>query len=197
VRLSLPTRVILASASPRRRELLARIVPSFDVRPSHIDEIREPGESPEAFAIRAALDKARHVASGVSLGLVLGLDTIVVLGDTVLGKPASADDARAMLEHLSDRTHEVISGLALVEKPSGKTLTRSAITEVRFKELTLPEIEAYVRSGEPLDKAGAYGIQGTAGMFVQSISGCYYNVVGLPLNLLYETLTEFGLQPGD
>ena len=85
----------------------------------------------------------------------------------------------------------------MVEKPSGKTRTRSAVTEVRFKELTRPEIEAYVQSGEPLDKAGAYGIQGTAGMFVRSISGCYYNVVGLPLNLLYETLTEFGLEPGD
>jgi len=149
------------------------------------------GEPPTAFAERAATDKARHVAASVDLGLVIGLDTIVVLGDDVLGKPRSPEEAREMLRRLSGKEHRVISGLTLLEKPSERTITHSATTRVVFKELTEREIRDYVESGEPLDKAGAYGIQGGGGAFVRSISGCFYNVVGLPLNLLYESLSEW------
>ena len=191
----MPIPVVLASASPRRRELLTRIIPSFEIRPSHVEEVRKPGETPETFAVRAAADKALHVLSGVDRGLVIGVDTIVVLGDEVLGKPVSVPEAREMLHRLSGREHQVISGLVLVEKPSGRTVSAAASTNVRFKNLAREEIEAYVKSGEPLDKAGAYGIQGSGGLFVREISGCYYNVVGLPLNLLYETLQTFGLTP--
>lgn len=187
--------LILASASPRRRELIARLGVPFTVSPADIDESMLPGENADAFARRIARDKALKIAASVDAGIVIGVDTIVVIDGGVMGKPESNESARLMLEKLSGRTHEVTSGVAVIERPSGRTIVTSAVTEVRFKTLTSREIDRYVASGEPLDKAGAYGIQGVASLFVEEISGCYYNVVGLPLNLLYETLLEFGVEP--
>lgn len=187
--------LILASASPRRRELIARLGVSFSVSPADVDESKFPGENAVAFACRIAHDKALTIASATNNGIVIGVDTIVVIDGEVMGKPESPEAARAMLEKLSGRTHEVVSGVAVIEMPSGKTFIESAATNVRFKALSRLEIDRYVASGEPLDKAGAYGIQGVASLFVEGISGCYYNVVGLPLNLLYETLLEFGMEP--
>ena len=189
-------RLILASASPRRRDLIERLGYPVDVIVSRADESVMPGESPESFAMRAAMDKAEDVASRVrDEGIVLGMDTIVVLGDEQMGKPDSAHAAKEMLEKLSGRSHDVITGVAIVDMYSGRSIKKISRTEVSFKSLTAGEIERYTSSGEPLDKAGAYGIQGTASLFIERINGCYYNVVGLPLNLLYETLLELGLSP--
>jgi septum formation protein len=187
--------LILASASPRRRELIARLGVPFTVSPANIDESMLPGENADAFARRIARDKALKIAEAVDAGIVIGVDTIVALDGGVMGKPESRESARFMLEKLSGRTHEVISGVAVIERPSGRTIVASATTVVRFKALAALEIDRYIASGEPQDKAGAYGIQGIASLFVEGISGCYYNVVGLPLNLLYETLLEFGVEP--
>ncbi|MBI5143075.1 MAG: septum formation inhibitor Maf [Nitrospirae bacterium] len=187
--------LILASASPRRRELIARLGVPFTVSPADIDESMLPGENADAFARRIAQEKALKIAASVDSGIVVGVDTIVALDGEVMGKPESPEVATAMLAKLSGRTHEVISGVAVIERPSGRTIVTSAVTDVRFKTLTSREIDRYVASGEPLDKAGAYGIQGIASLFVEGISGCYYNVVGLPLNLLYETLLALGVEP--
>lgn len=189
-------RLILASASPRRRELIERLGYPVDVMVSRADESIIPGESPESFAVRVAMGKAEEVAARVPAGgIVLGMDTVVVLGGQQMGKPDSPIEARDMLEKLSGRSHEVLTGVGIVDMCSGRRIRKMARTEVTFKSLTSAEIERYIAGGEPLDKAGAYGIQGVASLFVERINGCYYNVVGLPLNLLYETLLECGFSP--
>jgi len=189
-------RLILASASPRRRELIERLGYPVDVMVSRTDESIIPGELPESFAVRVAMEKAEDVAARVPAGgVVLGMDTVVVLGGQQMGKPASPLEAREMLENLSGRSHDVLTGLGIVDMYSGRRIRKMARTEVTFKSLTSDEIERYIGGGEPFDKAGAYGIQGAASLFVERINGCYYNVVGLPLNLLYETLLECGFSP--
>lgn len=176
-------RWILASASPRRREILGRLGLQFQVSPSRIPEPpRGAHEPPARYAVRAARLKARSVADGRSSGLVLGADTIVVLGNRILGKPSSPAEARAMLKSLSGRWHEVITGLCLVDCTTGRTLTTSSRSKVHFRRLSLEEIEWYVKSGEHRDKAGAYGIQGGASLFVDRIEGCYFNIVGFPVS---------------
>lgn len=188
------TPVILASNSPRRRELLRQLGVSFTVDPADVDESVRPGESPEAYALRVALDKARAAAARTGKGIIIAADTIVVLDDTVLGKPADARDAERMLALLSGRMHQVITAVAVTNVASGRTLTRTAATKVWFRRLTQEEIAAYVVSREPLDKAGAYGIQEKGALLVEKIEGCYFNVVGLPLALLAEMLKEFGIR---
>lgn len=188
-----PVTIILASNSPRRKELLRQIGLDFRVDPADVDESVLPGESPEGYAVRVALDKARAAAARAGTGIVIAADTIVVLNEEILGKPAGPGDAERMLKLLSGNVHRVITGLAVMDAATGKALTRASITRVWFRSLTLPEIISYVATGEPLDKAGAYGIQERGALLVDKIEGCYFNVVGLPLSLLGELLLSFGV----
>jgi septum formation protein len=183
-------KLILASNSPRRRELLRNAGFDFDILPSGCDE-GEPsaGELPGEYARRVACSKALQVAGSVASGsMVLGADTIVAVAGLILGKPSGRSDATRMLRLLSGQTHEVITAICLVRAPDQIAAIQHQSTLVTFCELSSDEIRAYVTSQEPFDKAGAYAIQGLASRFVTHISGCYFNVVGLPVALLYETL---------
>jgi septum formation protein len=184
--------VVLASASPRRRELLRSLCPDFIVMPSEIEETLPPGP-PAAAAERLALDKARAVAARVGAGVVLGADTIVVVGGEVLGKPATVEDARRMLKQLRARQHEVITGVAVVEAPSGRSETTAVVSRVRMADYGETDIEAYLASGEPFDKAGAYAIQGRGSALVAGLDGSFTNVVGLPLAETARLLGAFGV----
>ncbi len=185
--------LILASASPRRRELLAQAGYHFAVEPSSVPESRRPGEDAIRFATRLAREKAedvfaRHPASSAHAPvMVLGADTVVVCDGEVMGKPADAADATRMLLLLSGRTHHVVTGVAVVWG-SGAAEVAAELTQVTMRTLSPPEISDYVASGEPMDKAGAYAIQGYAGRWIPRISGCYFNVVGLPLALVSSLL---------
>jgi septum formation protein len=182
-------RFLLASASPRRRELLRNAGFDFGVQPSNIAEEIRRGERPEEFARRAAREKAMQVAASSPPGsYVLGADTVVVIDGETLGKPADPSDAVRMLRLLSGRTHQVHTGICLVRAPGDIEALKHETTFVTFRELDEEEIGCYVESGEPLDKAGAYAVQGLASKFVTRISGCYSNVVGLPVALVYEIL---------
>jgi len=185
--------LILASNSPRRRDLLCQIGADFSIDPADVDERVLPNEPPEEYAIRVALDKARIAAVRAGAGMVIAADTIVVIDDEILGKPADAKDAERMLSMLSGKVHSVITGLAVMDAATGKTLTRTSTTHVWFHLLAPQEIESYIATGEPLDKAGAYGIQERGALLVDKIEGCYFNVVGLPLSLLGEMLRTFGI----
>jgi nucleoside triphosphate pyrophosphatase len=179
--------LILASASPRRHELLLAAGIEHTVRAASIPEDRLPGESPITYVQRLAEQKARAIGC-VPSDIVLGADTVVCLDDLLFGKPADDEDARRMLHHLSGRDHWVRTGICLLSTEN--CIVDSAVTKVSFERLTACEIEEYTRSGEPRDKAGAYAIQGLAAKFVRSIEGCYYNVVGLPVSLIYRRLKE-------
>jgi septum formation protein len=183
-------RLILASQSPRREELLRNAGFDFEVRPSGIDEGQlSSGELPEEFARRNARAKALRVAASSPPGsLVLGADTVVAINGLALGKPHGPYDATRMLRLLSGQTHQVITGLCLVKAPGEIAALTHETTFVTFSELSDDEIRGYVASHEPHDKAGAYAIQGLASKFVRHISGCYFNVVGLPVSLLHDIL---------
>ena len=184
--------LILASKSPRREELLRRAGFTFETRSSHIDEIRQAGEPAEEFTCRIARDKAQAVAAFAQPGdLVLGADTVVTVDRQILGKPAGPDDAARMLRHLAGRTHRVITGVCLVLAPDRVEALKPEVTLVTFVPLGEQEIQDYIQSGEPMDKAGAYAIQGLASKFVARIEGSYSNVVGLPIHLVYEILKPF------
>ena len=188
-------RLLLASTSPRRQELLRQAGFDFEVRPSHIVEEIQPGERPEEFARRAAREKAMDVAAFSPPGsFVLGADTVVVIDGEVLGKPSDLEDATRMLRLLSGRTHQVHTGICLVRAPDEIEALKHETTLVTFRELDEEEIRSYVESGEPLDKAGAYAVQGLASKFVTRISGCYSNVVGLPVALVYGILKRVELR---
>ncbi|MBW7470544.1 Maf family protein [Marinobacter sp. F4218] len=171
--------IILASASPRRSELLQQIGVTFSVQPAHVDETPRPGELPEHYVERLARDKALAVAATSPGALVLGSDTSVVLDGVILGKPGSPGDAVETLLRLSGATHQVMTAVALAE--DNRCASRVVTTEVTFRPLSKAEIEAYAASGEPMDKAGSYGIQGLGGIFVSKLQGSYSAVVGLPL----------------
>ncbi len=183
-------RLILASGSPRRADLLRQIGLEFEVIPSDIDEDEISGDSPQQRALNAALAKALDVARKVGEGIVIGADTIVVLEGRILGKPSGPQEAIRMLTLLSGKTHRVITGVALVDASSMKVESWVESTYVTFRELSPDEIIEYVETGIPLDKAGAYGIQDKAAAFVKRIEGCYFNVVGLPLATLIERLRK-------
>lgn len=186
-------RIILASASPRRAQILRDAGIEFEARLAEVEESQRPGEAAEAMVQRLAEDKASAGAIGVAGdALVIGADTAVICEGVVLGKPADSSDARHMLEKLSGRTHRVVTGIALLRLPDRALCTEMETTRVSLAPLSEREIAEYVLSGEPLDKAGAYGIQGRAGRFVTRIEGCYFNVVGLPLARLYRMLGESG-----
>jgi len=185
-------RLVLASNSPRRQELLRKAGFEFEVHPSRVDEIPRRGEGGEDFACRLAREKARDVAGSLPPGrLVLGADTVVVIDGVILGKPSGPDDAVRMLRTLSGATHNVVTGVCLVRAPDQIEALRHETTIVEFRDLKEGEIQSYVASGEPLDKAGAYAIQGLASKFVARINGCYFNVVGLPIPLVQDMLKPF------
>jgi septum formation protein len=177
--------LILASASPRRHELLLAAGIDHVVRPSSVPEHRHPGESPTEFVRRIAEDKARAVVSSPQ-DVVLGADTIVCVDDEIFGKPSSDEDAARMLRRLSGRDHEVYTGICILS--GARRILDLTSTRVSFLELTEDDIQEYTRSGEPRDKAGAYAIQGLASKFVRSVEGNYHNVVGLPVSLVYSYL---------
>jgi septum formation protein len=183
-------RLILASASPRRSELLRAAGYDFQVLPADVDERPLPGEAPDPYVRRVALDKARAVAVGLPDAVVLAADTCVVADDAILGKPLDEEDAARMLRMLSGRAHDVLTGVAVIG-PAG-TRVESADSRVVFAPLSAGEIAWYVASGEPADKAGAYAIQGLASRFVERVEGSYSNVVGLPVSLVYRLLAEQG-----
>lgn len=184
--------LILASASPRRQQLLRNAGFDFEVRPSNIAEVIRRGEPPEDFARRAAQEKALHVAATSPPGsLVLGADTVVAINGDTLGKPSGPYDATRMLRVLAGQTHQVHTGICVVEAPGEIATLTHDTTFVTFREIDEEEIRDYVASGEPFDKAGAYAIQGLASRFITRISGCYFNVVGLPIPLVYEALKPF------
>ena len=191
------TKVILASGSPRRRELLAALGIDFEARPSCVEERRGAGETAAEYVERLAGEKAGAVAGQVSSGYVLGADTTVVADGVLLEKPADEADARRMLTSLSGRWHEVLTGLCLVRAEDGATVSGVETTRVLFHPLSSAEIDWYVGTGEPLDKAGAYGIQDYGALLVDRIEGNYFNVVGLPLNLLYRLARQLGSEIRD
>ncbi len=190
-----PEPIILASRSPRRQEILRRLGLSFRVEPADIDESTSPGLPPREQAMAAAVRKAAAVARRVGRGLVLGADTLVVLDGKTMGKPADALDARGMLGRLAGRTHVVTTGIALIDVERGARLIDWADTRVHMRPASEDEIDAYIATGEPMDKAGAYAIQGEGARFIAGIEGCYYNVVGLPVERLHRLLGELTGDP--
>ncbi len=178
--------IVLASGSPRRQQLLRQIGAEFVVIVPDIEETHQAGESPGDFVRRLALEKARSVDPGRSDGVVLGSDTVVVLDGAILGKPTDPEDARRMLGQLSGNTHVVFTGYALIDITSGAEVVGHEETSVTFRSLAPEEIDRYVATGRPLDKAGSYGIQDDFGaVFIERIEGDYYTVVGLPLTRVY------------
>jgi septum formation protein len=173
--------LVLASASPRRRELLAQLGVPFDVVPSAVPEVPYPGETADDFAPRVAREKATEVARRWPGTVVLAADTVVAIGTAILGKPIDHDDARRMLQTLSGRAHRVLTAVALIDA-MGAVEQIMVESEVEFRELGGAEIEAYLDSGEPFDKAGAYAVQGLAGKFVKHVRGSLSNVIGLPMD---------------
>ncbi|MCD8355155.1 MAG: Maf family protein [Clostridia bacterium] len=181
--------VILASQSPRRQELLARITAEFEVHPADVDESLLPGCTPKQNVQQLAQRKARAVFEQAEANaLVIAADTIVVCDDTILGKPEDEAHAAQMLHMLSGRTHQVMTAVCV--KTAETELAEVSVTDVTFRTLRDEERKAYVSSGEPMDKAGAYGIQGQGGLFVSGIHGDYYGVMGLPICMLYEMLQQ-------
>jgi len=186
-------KLILASASERRASILRDAGIPFTVMSSSVDETPGPGESPHDLVQRLAAAKAELVAArAVGPAMVIAADTIVTLEGHIFGKPRSTDDASHMLEKLSGRTHAVVTGVALIRLPDAERLTFVESTLVHFAALSAEEISRYLATGEPRDKAGAYAIQGRAGRYIPRIEGCYFNVVGLPLARLQQSLSSLG-----
>jgi septum formation protein len=188
-------KIVLASASPRRAEILRNAGIPFETLAQIVDESLKPGELRADYVRRLALAKVR-AAAGVQRdpgeSLFIGADTVVVANDEILGKPESADDARHMLRLLSGKIHEVHTGLAVIRRPGSAEAVVEEVTRVTFAVMSHDEIDAYIATNEPFDKAGAYGIQGIGGRYVTHIEGCYFNVMGLPLARLWTLLREFG-----
>lgn len=187
-----PSDLVLASASPRRKELLSQLGLRFRVAPADVDEVIPPGASPAEFVETVAEEKAMAIAKKFSESLIIGADTIVVLDKDILGKPSTAEEAQDMLARLSGRTHHVFTGLSFVHDATGRVETTHVVTDVTFGPLTSERIARYVATGEPMDKAGAYGIQGLGAVLVRGIRGCYFNVVGLPLYTVADMLIRWG-----
>ncbi|EEG78148.1 Maf family protein [Dethiobacter alkaliphilus] len=187
------TKLILASASPRRAQLLQQIGLKFAVKVSGVDE-NENEKDPARLAKRLALNKANAVAMQLTQGIIIAADTVVCIDGKLLGKPKDSMEAKEMLRSLSGRTHHVLTGVAVIDSENHRTLDHVETTAVKMRHLREEEIDGYVQSGEPFDKAGGYGIQGKAAIFVEKLDGCYFNVVGLPLSALCLMLEEMGVQ---
>jgi septum formation protein len=182
--------IILASSSPRRAELLRNAAIPFRVKPGHVPESPQPGETPLVYCQRLALEKARSVQALFPDCFILGADTVVIVDEHLLEKPQSSEDAVRMLRMMTERSHLVTTGVCLIE-PGGKVEdVQSETTEVTFTQMSDAEIRSYVATGEPMDKAGAYGIQGVASRWVKKVDGCFYNVMGLPISRVYRMLRE-------
>jgi septum formation protein len=192
-------KLILASGSPRRAEMLRNAGIRFEAFASEIDEVRLPRETLSAMVLRLAEAKARAAVGRLGElkepAIVIGADTAVELNGEGMGKPGSAEIARTMLGRLSGKTHSVLTGIAVIRLPDGAIRSKVENTSVRLAPLSDREIDQYVATGDPLDKAGGYAIQGQAGRWVERIEGCYFNVVGLPLARLYRMLMELGWRP--
>jgi len=185
--------IILASASPRRQQLLSQLGLKFSVEPSCVEEKPDLSLDFGPLAAKMAFQKAVAVAEKHKEGLVIGADTIVVLDDKILGKPGTANDAEAMLKSLSGRWHKVYTGLSLIDAATKRYICDFEESRVKFKDLSYCEIQNYIKTGEPMDKAGAYGIQGKGALFIEKIEGDYYNIVGLPVFKLSKMLKEFNI----
>ena len=178
-------KLILASGSPRRRELLTAAGWEFEAITAGVDESVKPGEDPATYVQRLALSKAKAVAEKLGHGLVLGADTTFVIDGHILGQPVDDEDAKRMLRLLNGKWHEVLTGVAVVRVAGGSRVNYET-TRVRFAEMSERELDWYISTGEARGKAGAYGIQGAAGLFIEEIEGDYFNIVGLPIRLVYE-----------
>ena len=187
-------KLILASASPRRAEVLRDAGFEFEIQPANVDEFRLPNETADAYVRRVATAKADAIAqanlSDGTPAIVIAADTVVLAGQEILPKPKDAEDARRMLRLLSASTHEVVTGLFVIRAYDGISFTHVERTRVEFNRLSETDIDSYMQTKEPFDKAGAYGIQGIGGRFVRRIDGCYFNVMGLPLSRLWEILRQ-------
>ena len=194
-------KLILASKSPRREQVLRDAGFEFEIRAPRVDETRRAAEAAGDYVVRLAEAKARAAAAllppSKNTSLVIGADTVVVVDGEMFGKPADSEDARAMLRRLSGRAHDVLTGVAVLPFPNGVPLTALETTGVTFAPLSDGEIENYIASGEAIDKAGAYAIQGRGGRFIERVEGCYFNVMGLPLARLYRLLRESGWTAGN
>jgi septum formation protein len=186
-------KIILASASPRRKELLEKIGLKFEVEPSNYAEDMRSGLSPDELARSISLEKAKAVAGRHKNTVVIAADTFIVFRGKIMGKPSTESEARKMLMRLRGKPHLVITGFTILDVDNNKVLTKSVETVVHIKNLTPEEIDAYVKSKEPLGKAGAYAIQGLGSVIVERIEGDYFNVMGLPLSALVEALKGFGI----
>lgn len=187
--------LVLASSSPRRKELLAQFGVDFHIKTSEVDESIQPGTSPAQMVEELARRKASKVAELYFDALVIGADTVVVIDGQVLGKPQDENDAKEMLNRIQGKAHEVYSGISLVYKKKGNVeqiLSRHRVTKVWMRKMTPEKIDWYINTKEPLDKAGAYGIQGVGSCLVDKIEGCYFNVVGMSLSLLDQMMEEIG-----
>jgi septum formation protein len=185
---------ILASASPRRREILKQLGLRFRVVPSGVAEPpRDPMETPSRYAVQIARMKAVEVASRHGSGLIIGVDTVVVLGSDILGKPGNRAEARSMLRRLSGRWHEVLSGICLIDRSPQRTLSSFCCSRVHFRRLSHAEIDWYLKTGEYRDKAGAYGVQGYASLLIDRIEGCYFNIVGFPIMTFRKLCRKAGI----
>ena len=187
-------KLILASSSPRRAQILRDAGFDFTIQPANVDESLEPGEAGEAYVARIAQAKA-HAVAGRALAdgtpaIVIAADTVVLAGKQILPKPKDADDARRMLRLLNATTHEVLTGLFVIRAYDGISFAHLERTRVEFTRISDIDIDAYIQTKEPFDKAGAYGIQGIGGRFVRKVDGCYFNVMGLPLSRLWEILRQ-------
>jgi septum formation protein len=183
--------VILASSSPRRFELLKMIGLNFKVRPSHVKEIYQDHLTPLEYTQQNARNKGEAIAEKYRDHIVLSADTIVVLNNQIIQKPKDEKDAREILEKLSGKTHQVITSFGIMQKNAGKVLLDHEITEVQFRKLSRDELHAYINTGEPFDKAGGYGAQGAGALLIKHVNGCFYNVVGLPLQKFFLDLDRF------
>ena len=194
--ISRKTRLILASKSPRRAEILRNAGFEFSVHPTHADETRHGRESAREYVQRLASTKARvaatHAKQRNHRAMVIGADTAVIVRGKILGKPTDVREARRMLRALSGRTHEVLTGISILTVPGGGEWHHVESTRVRFAKMTAAEMNDYIATGEPFDKAGGYGIQGIGGRFVERIDGCYFNVMGLPISRVWTLLKKAG-----
>ena len=189
--------VVLASSSPRRREILEKTGLKFMVDAAEINEDHGRRMKPAELAKTISLEKAKVVAARHPCSIIIAADTFGVLDGRLLGKPRDEDEARLMLESMGGRRHRVVTGFTILDTETGKAVSKAVETKVYFRKLDSEEIEAYVKTGEPLDKAGAYAIQGMGALLVEKIEGDYYNVIGLPLSSLARELKRFGVKlPG-
>lgn len=186
-------KIILASGSPRRKQILEQVGLNFTVEVSDYEEKSIPGVSPSEFVETLSLEKANVVAKNHNDAIIIGADTIVVLDNQILGKPKTKQDAREILKKLSGNTHSVFTGFTIIDTVNKRTITNHVETKIRFKNLSEEEILAYIETGEPMDKAGAYGVQDKGALFVEHIEGDYSSVMGLPIVKIFEILKELGI----